>query len=256
MNKKIFIYRRNRGADHFSLKKTFKKIGNVAKDAVKLGVQPVKLAVASVTGKPVNTTYSTKLGAVVGKVHDTGNKALTSTAKGFADTITGGLATKAANVLRKDKYKEKAFAYNEMKNSGGPSFGKTLDKVATVLPTVGAVAGGVVAGAMAGNKALSLGKKQEQSNMKDSNIEIGQNVLTGQTPLQLEKPVEYQKPRFESEPYTGGPASYRNMVSDQQPSDNKLTASMDLGFGKLTPMTIGIIVVAIILLVVAVKNKK
>lgn len=250
MNKKIIIYRRNRGVDNFSLKKTFRKIGDVATDIGKLSVQPVKLAVSSVTGKPVNTKYSTKVGAIVGKVHDTGNKALTSTAKGFADTITVGYATKAANLIRKDKFKEKAFAYNEMKNSGGPSLGKTLDKVATVLPTVGAVAGGVVAGTVAGKKALSLTKKQGESNMKNSDIQIGQNVLTGQTPIPSDK---Y---KYEPEPYTGGAPSYRNMEPEKLTAPENLTASMDFGFGKLTPVTIGIVIVAIILLVLAVKNKQ
>lgn len=258
MNKKIVIYRRNRGVDNFSHKKTFRKIGDVASDIGKLSVQPVKLAVSSVTGKPVNTKYSTKVGAIVGKIHDTGNKALTSTAKGFADTITGGYATKAANLIRKDRYKEKAFAYNEMKNSGGPSLGKTLDKVATVLPTVGAVAGGVVAGTVAGKKALSLTKKQGESNMKNSDIQIGQNVLTGQTPIPSDK---Y---KYEPELYTGGAPSFRNMEPEKLTAPEKissgrpenLTASMNLGFGKLTPVTIGIIIVAIILLVFAVKNKR
>lgn len=176
-------------------------VGNVVSDIGKLAIQPAKLAVASVTGKPVNTKYSTGFGKVVGKVHDTGNKALTTTAKSFADTITGGLATKAANLVRKDEYKEKAYSYGEMKNAGAPTGIKFLDKTAEILPTVGTVAGGVVAGYLAGDKALSLGSKQEGNNMKPSGIEIGPNVLTGEPVMQSpiptsDMPLQASGPEF------------------------------------------------------------
>jgi hypothetical protein len=256
MVKKIIIRKRTR-RDNFSLKKLGKGIVNVAKDSVKLAVAPVKLAVSSVTGKPVKTEYSTKVGKVVAKVHDTGSKALTSTVKGFADTVTGGYATKAANLLRKDEYKEKPFAYNEQKKSiaNDISLGKTLDKVAVVLPTVGAVAGGTVAGVLAGNKALSLTKKQGSDNMKNSGLEIGPNVITGMPVLGSESPKLNEFPKSGGELIKGVPhaSEFSPIQQTQQPGVPTMQASF--GNFELNPMTIGIIVVAIILLVIAAKNK-
>lgn len=247
--KRLLVVRKRFQPDHFSLKKVAKGIGNVAKDVVKLSVQPVKLAVASVTGKPVNTTYSTKVGAIVGKVHDTGSKALTATVKGFADTVTGGLATKAANLVRKDEYKEKAFSYNEQKSAVGADLGKTLNKVAAVLPTVGAVTGGVVGGALAGKKALSLGKKDEGQNMKESQIEIGPNVLENKAPeFSTENAAPTEGPMIQPK------LPVRESQAQLQDHGNTLTASM--GLGSLDTKTILIAVVAIVLLFFVASKKK
>jgi hypothetical protein len=184
--------------DNFSLKRTFKKIGRFAKDVGKLAVQPLAKSLTSITGKEYKqwNTFDTKLGRIAGKVQGAGSNALHSTLKGFADTVTGGYATKAANLLRKDGRKEKAYGYNEMRQTGQDTGIKFIDKTANVLPTVGAIAGSAYAGFAGGSKLMEKvgtitpdasggiggGVKplQGQTNMPDPNIQIGQNVLTGQ----------------------------------------------------------------------------
>lgn len=154
-------------------------VGKVVGDSAKIAVSPIKQGVSSITGKPVDLKLQTKAGKVVGGVTDIGGNALHSLAKGFADTVTLGYATKAANLIRKDENKEKAFAYNEMKQL--PNTGiKVIDKVGAVLPTVSAAIGGAAAGVMGGTKIADMLKKD--SNLKETTVAIGDNVLTGSTP--------------------------------------------------------------------------
>lgn len=264
MRKKVIIYGNVSNfedaviVDNFSLKKIVKSVGNavgdaaksvaktttnVVSDATKLGLQPVKLAVASVTGKPVNTSYSTGIGKIVGAIHDTGSKALTATAKGFADTITGGLATKAANLLRKDENKEKAFSYNEMK-PGAATGVKFIDKVGAILPTTGAIVGGTAAGIFAGNKALG-GSKQTASNQKPTGVSTGSNVLDQQLPLNTDISL--------SPPNNNLPGGLPSSVNNNTGSNIK-TASFS--FPEMSPMLMVGIVIAVILLALAVRTKE
>jgi hypothetical protein len=119
-------------------------------------------------------------------------------------------------------------------------------KVAEISPTTNS--GNVVEGVVSGNGMLQLDKKQSSDNMKNSGLEIGPNVITGMPVIGSNSPIWDAAPnRRVTFPNTSEFSPLYNQA--QQP----LQAS--LGNFELNPMTIGIIVVAIILLVIAAKNK-
>lgn len=130
--------------NNFSLKKAFKKVTNVVKDTVQMGAAPIKLAVSSVTGKPAKLNYKTKIGKIVGGIHDESTKKLTATVKRVGDTITLGGASKLANVVRKDEYKEKPGQYGELRpsNTGIGWIDKASDKLNPFTQVAGTIAGG------------------------------------------------------------------------------------------------------------------
>jgi len=92
------------------------KVVNAVKDVGKILVQPVTSSISSITGKDINLKYDTKLGKAVGGTVKVGTDSVHIVGKTFADTVTGGYATKAANVIRKDEYKEVPGLYQEQKN--------------------------------------------------------------------------------------------------------------------------------------------
>lgn len=123
--------------------KFFKKIASGVKDFVNLNVQPFVTVYNSVTGDDKKLEYTTKPGAWVANVSTTVNTTINSAAKAFADTITGGYATKAVNLIRKDENKETAFHYNESRGAlgqAGTAIGGALAKA------WGGVGGGVGSG--------------------------------------------------------------------------------------------------------------
>lgn len=146
--------------DHFSLKDLGKGISNVAKDAVKLGVAPVKQAISSVTGKQYDTKFSTGVGKTLNAVQSTGAKLLNTTVKSAADTITFGGATKLANVVRSKENKEKPFDYNESRNLGNTGV-KVVDKIAPTLGTVSKVVGGIAGSATLASGIKTLAEKSK-----------------------------------------------------------------------------------------------
>lgn len=138
--------------NHFSLKGLVKDIG-------KMAAMPITLGVSSVTGKKPGKMmeFDTKAAKVAGGVFKTGSDIMHSAAKSFGDTITLGYATKAANLLRKDENKEKAYQYGEM--AAGDTGMKVVDKVGDVGKKVGVVAGGLFGGAQLGKGVGKLAKK-------------------------------------------------------------------------------------------------
>jgi hypothetical protein len=142
--------------NHFSLKKAFKKVGNIAKDAVTLGTAPVKLAVSSVTGKKPKIQYKTKVLGAIGKIHDESTKKLTGTVKAVGDTITLGYATKAANLLRKKEDREQAYKYHELKRSDTGM--KFVDKASGIVGKAAPIAGSIVGGYSLASGIKSLSK--------------------------------------------------------------------------------------------------
>jgi hypothetical protein len=106
-------------------------------------------------------------------------------------------------------------------------------KVAEITPISNS--GNVLQGNVSkGLSEIKLDSKQGADNMKQSGIEIGPNVLTGQ-------------PIVQSTDYTNKPP-----VFSTTENVNQKLASFGID---LTPTTIGLIVVAIILLVIAAKGK-
>jgi hypothetical protein len=91
----------------------FSKAWNAVTDVAKVVVQPVTAGISSVTGKDIDLNYKTKVGEVVGKAGKVGIKSINAAAKTWADSVTGGYASKAANELRDDEYKESTGNYYE-----------------------------------------------------------------------------------------------------------------------------------------------
>lgn len=125
------------------LGKIAKGIGNVVTDAVKIGVQPITSAVSSVTGKTIDLGYSTKAGSTVGGVTKVGVESGNTLFKSFADTATGGLASKGANLLRKDEFKESPGNYYETRTqtfTSGPlqKFEAANEKASVVVGSLAA----------------------------------------------------------------------------------------------------------------------
>lgn len=166
-----------------------KGITNVISDVAKLSVAPVTQAVSSVSGKPIDLKLKTGAAKTIGAIQETGAKSLNSLVKGFADTVTLGYATKAANLVRKDKYKEKAFKYNEMTPTQYKTGVKFLDKTAQILPAGSAAVGGAVAGVMGATK---LGDLLKDGNQKPTGVVIGPNVLDAQIPTVVDDSIPLQ----------------------------------------------------------------
>ncbi len=163
-------------------------VGKFAQDTVRLGVAPLTNAISSVKGQPINNGYVTKTAKILGKLNDVGNQGVNIVSKSFADTITGGLASKAKNALAskidpKGKLgyvPEKAYSYGEMTPSQSSGV-KILDKAASYVPIASAVVG-TLAGAKVGGDIVS--------NMKPTNIEVGNNVLKTQQPIVIDSPIK------------------------------------------------------------------
>lgn len=125
------------------LGKIAKGIGDVVTDVVKVGVQPITSTISSVTGKKIDLDYSTGAGKTVGGVTKVGVESGNTLFKSFADTATGGLASKAANVLRADEFKEAPGNYYETRTqtfTSGPlaKFEQTTEKTNVVLGSLAA----------------------------------------------------------------------------------------------------------------------
>ena len=159
-------------------------VGKVVGDASKIAVSPISSAVSSIKGADVDLKLQTKAGKAVNAVVETGSKSLHGMLKGFADTVTAGYATKAANLIRSDENKEKAFNYTEMTPTKDKTGIKLIDKATQVLPAASTALGSVVAGVVGGTKlADMLGTKKEEGNMKPDTTMVGENVLQYQLPL-------------------------------------------------------------------------
>jgi len=130
------------------------KLKDFVSDVGKTIAYSVAAPVNSVTGHKYKPEYSTKVGSVLGQGSNVGIDSLHIAGKSFADTITGGAATKLANKVRSDENKESAFNYNEMKNLHSVNTGvKAIDKGFNTFEQV-SKKGAVILGAAAGAKAL------------------------------------------------------------------------------------------------------
>jgi hypothetical protein len=138
--------------NHFSLKGLVKDIG-------KMAAMPITLGVSSVTGKKPGKMmeFDTKAAKVAGGVFKTGSDILHTAAKSFGDTVTLGYASKAANLLRKDENKEKAYQYGEM--AAGDTGLKVVDKVGDVGKKIGVYGGALFGGAQLGKGIAKVAKK-------------------------------------------------------------------------------------------------
>lgn len=161
-----FVSERNLEVDHFSLK-------GLVKDVGKMATAPIKIAVNSVKGKKTDINYDTGFGKIVGGAVDKGNTILNKTVKSAGDVITGGLATKAVNVIRSDENKEQAFKYNDETSDTGI---KVIDKLGDIGGKVGTVVGGVAGGASAMGGLSKLGGKNAAS-LVNQGAGISEDVL-------------------------------------------------------------------------------
>ena len=162
----------------------FNKLKDVVSDVGKTIAYSVAAPVNSITGHKYKPTYSTKVGAVLGQGSNIGIDSIHIAGKAFADTVTGGLATKAANKLRKPENQEKAYAYNEMENFHSVNTGvKAIDKAFSAYEKV-SKGGAVVLGAAMGANALKngadkmLGEKPPADVAKNTGAETKAEVST------------------------------------------------------------------------------
>lgn len=161
-------------------------IGKVVGDASKIAITPITGAVSSIKGADVDLKLQTKAGKAVNAVTQTGSKALHGALKGFGDAVTFGYATKAANLIRSDENKEKAFNYTEMRPTKDKTGIKFVDKVTQVLPAVSAALGATAAAVVGGTKIADIlggGKDKPEGNLPDETTLVGPNVLDYQLPL-------------------------------------------------------------------------
>jgi hypothetical protein len=131
------------------------KFGDFFGDIGKAIAYGVAAPVNSITGHKYDPDFKTKAGAVLGKGSNIGHDSLHIAGKAFADTISGGAATKLANKIRKDENKESAFNYTEMRGFKNADTGvKVIDKGFDVLEKVSKT-GALVGGAFFGGKAAA-----------------------------------------------------------------------------------------------------
>lgn len=88
-------------------------IGDVAKGSAAIAVLPLK----SIQGKETKVKFRTKVGKAVAGGAVVGAQSVNIAAKAWADGITGGYASKAANLIRKDENKESIGNYSEQRGS-------------------------------------------------------------------------------------------------------------------------------------------
>lgn len=200
--------------DNFSFKSLIKDIG-------KLAVQPIKTAVSSITGKKDNTVYETKLGKAVAKVNTTVDRTINTAAKSFADTISGGLATKGVNLIRKGENKETAYKYNEMPKG-------LLGNIAKGVGTVGggyALASGATKLVKAVTPKISPLKMSVPGSSGDDAIKtaldgsgsMGQNIIDAANSITPER----QQQMMDA-------GSFNTLLSDAQQKLSDLTSTAGL----------------------------
>lgn len=251
-------------------------VGKVAADTVRLGVAPITNATASILNKPINNEYATGAGKVVGKLHDMGNQGVNIVAKSFADTVSGGLASKGKNWIAekvdpKGKLgykKQSAYKYGEETPTQSSGI-KILDKAAGYIPItskiVGTTAGIYSSASGAGSLVAGLGgmaanklqqRELDKSNIKPTNVQVGENVLKKQLPIVTDsemKPKDYQVP-FPAGVQVGDVPGAYVKTSMPQANNNAMASFGALDFKN--PYVIGGIVILIVLMLVVGKSKQ
>ena len=111
------------------LSKAVKAVGNVVKDVAKVSIALPLESYGSLTGDKHTITYQTGLGATFGKGATGGLVAVHGAAKGFANAVTYGYATKATNLLRPADKKETAGSYKGSIVNKGKSGSSAVDKL-------------------------------------------------------------------------------------------------------------------------------
>jgi len=220
------------GRNNFSLKKLGKKIGNIGKDVITLGKAPIALAVSSVTGKKPKLNYKTKVLGAVGKIHDESTKKLTGTVKAVGDTITLGYATKATNLLRKKEDRETAYKYHELEksNTGMKFVDKASGVVGKVAPVAGALVGGYTLASGLKTAAAKTGLPSSILNQAVQKLKVGAN-----------DDADSLRDTSLLEDFKNGNEEVRD---DDYGDDGNLLA----GFGNVSPIMIGIAILALIFL--------
>lgn len=97
-----------------------KAVGNVAEDVAKGVAYVVAAPVNSVTGHVYRPEFETEVGGFLSGLTIQGTDSVHVLGKTFADTISGGYATKLVNEIRKEENKETPFNYaeSEVKSTG------------------------------------------------------------------------------------------------------------------------------------------
>lgn len=131
-------------------------VGKFLGDLGKVGAEPIKSSYGSITGKDNDFVYETKVGKNIGGVVELGVDSGHVALKTYADTLSGGLVSKAINVVRDDEHKESAGNYNEQKKqifTSGSTLGKVENVVMKGAPIVGTVGASLL-------KSKDEGKKE------------------------------------------------------------------------------------------------
>jgi hypothetical protein len=131
------------------IRKAAKKVGYFAGDIGKTISYTAASSVNSITGHKYTPKYKTKAGKVLGGINEKGTDNLKLLGKSFADGISDGAATKAANKLRKKENRETAFTgYTENRKvvTGVDWLDKGLDKSGKVSIGIGATIGKIYGG--------------------------------------------------------------------------------------------------------------
>jgi hypothetical protein len=126
------------------LKKIVKKTGNFLGDSLKTASYYVAAPVNSVTGHRYNPKYRSKFGRTLGVIGEKGIDNVHVLAKSYADGITGGLASKAANKFR-PKNKRESFG-NYLENRERITGFKKIDKATRVVSGFSQVLGNMYGG--------------------------------------------------------------------------------------------------------------
>ena len=117
-------------------------VGSFLGDLGKVGAEPIKNSFGSITGKDNDFVYETKVGKDLGGIVELGVDSGHTALKTYADTLSGGYASKVVNLVRADEYKESAGNYNEQKEirfEPGSTLGSVENVVMKGAPIVGTI---------------------------------------------------------------------------------------------------------------------
>lgn len=113
------------------VKAVTRSVTNFVKDTAKVTVAGLVMPVNSITGHRYNPKLETNIGKVVGGSAIAGAANINILAKSFADSLTGGYASKAVNLIRAKKNQEWIGHYGEI-GLGGGNGNQFIDKVIAV----------------------------------------------------------------------------------------------------------------------------
>lgn len=119
-------------------------LGGFLGDLGTVGAEPIKNSKDSITGKDTNLKYNTSMGKDIGGIVEMGVDSGHTALKTYANTLTGGYASKVTNIFRDDEHKESAGNYHEAsqerfdKGSFLAKVDSNVQKGAPIVGTLGA----------------------------------------------------------------------------------------------------------------------